>query len=77
MVGFGPKSGSGGGGGGSVTINSPAQLPLVAGNYDDFQLTYDLDENLTEIKCYRNAVLLLTVSLEYDIDGNLIRAMEV
>jgi hypothetical protein len=77
MVGFGPKSGSGGGGGGSVTINSPAQLPLVAGNYDDFQLTYNTEDLLVEVKCYRNTILLLTIALEYDINGNLTRAQEV
>lgn len=76
MSGFGPRAGSGGGGG-SVTINSPAQLPLVAGNYDDFRLSYDINDNLIEVLCYRDGSLLLTISLEYDINNNLIRVLEV
>jgi hypothetical protein len=74
MVGFGPKVG---GGSGSITIRAPAQLPLVAGNYDNFELSYDLNDNLIQVLCYRDAALILTIDLEYDINDNLIRVTEV
>jgi len=72
MSGWGPKVP----GPGDITINSPAQLPLVPGNYDHFVLTYDINDNLIVVKCYRKTALLMTITLTYDINDNLIDVLE-
>lgn len=73
MSGWGPKTTLGPG---DIGRNATAQLPLVPGNYDDFVLSYDINDNLTQVLCYRQTKLLLTLTLSYDINQNLIQVLE-
>jgi hypothetical protein len=77
MSGWVPGGVGSGGSTGPVQPGSP-QLPFIPGSYDDIKLAYDpISQNLIQVQCYRLNVLIVELSLSYDINDNLVEVEQV
>jgi hypothetical protein len=71
-AGWGPKPG-----GGPAEVGQ-AQIPLIPGSYDDIVLTRNpITQDIIDVKGYRAGVLILHLTLTYDINDNLIEVKEM
>lgn len=50
---------------------------MVPPEYDDTQLTYNLSDDLIDVKFYLSSVLITELSLTYDINDNLTRVQRI
>lgn len=65
-------------GSGGANTGGASNLPLIPGSYDQFELERDpITKDVIQVDCFRDTVLLLRLSLAYDIDGDLISVIEV
>jgi hypothetical protein len=52
-------------------------LPFDFSSFDHFALSYDSNDNLIQVLCYRTNKLITTVTLMYDANDNLIDVKEM